>query len=380
MTSWIYGDYDLVKQFIEGGQTLKQWLEAQGSTFVEDTQPTLIGALWYRENEFVGATIDGVDYPGRWGTYFKAPMNTVLATSETAASNKIMLRTTAEELIVEDGRVTGVKATQYDGTPVTAHATKGVVIATGGYAANLQMVVDTNVYWSSDYLSTSTKTTNRSSLKGDGITMAQAVGADVTGMGYTQMMPISWIDDGNLAFGGASLNESIDLFYLAAENNPSLNTCYFGVSFYTLRAGDSRNRMEAIGTVVKNPVAYMLNFDYNADMLGELLLRLQGVQTGATRDAGAWEAIDSVDEDGNALPVRRNLIAYAATLYQNCAKPGTLPAIETEPYIDAGALHQSPRFAGRDAGRNTRRQLLFPELGKPAASGGAGGLLCGKRH
>ena len=83
----------------------------------------------------------------------------------------------------------------------------------------------------------------------------------------------------NLAFGGASLNESIDLFYLAAENNPSLNTCYFGVSFYTLRAGDSRNRMEAIGTVVKNPVAYMLNFDYNADMLGELLLRLQGVQT-----------------------------------------------------------------------------------------------------
>lgn len=92
----------------------------------------------------------------------------------------------------------------------------------------------------------------------------------------------------NLAFGGASLNESIDLFYLAAENNPSLNTCYFGVSFYTLRAGDSRNRMEAIGTVVKNPVAYMLNFDYNADMLGELLLRLQGVQTGATRDAGAW--------------------------------------------------------------------------------------------
>ena len=93
--------------------------------------------------------------------------------------------------------MTGVKATQYDGTPVTAHATKGVVIATGGYAANLQMVVDTNVYWSSDYLSTSTKTTNRSSLKGDGITMAQAVGADVTGMGYTQMMPISWIDDGN---------------------------------------------------------------------------------------------------------------------------------------------------------------------------------------
>lgn len=204
MSSWIYGDFDLVNQFIQGGQELKQWLEAQGSTFVEDTQPTLIGALWYRENEFIGATIDGVDYPGRWGTYFQAPMNTLLNTAETAASNKIMLRTTAEELIVEDGKVTGVKGTMYDGTPVTAHANKGVIMATGGYAANLQMVVDTNVYWSNEYVSTSTKTTNRSSLQGDGITMAQAAGADVTGMGFTQMMPISWIDNGNLAFGGGN--------------------------------------------------------------------------------------------------------------------------------------------------------------------------------
>ena len=204
MSSWIYGDFDLVNQFIQGGQELKQWLEAQGSTFVEDTQPTLIGALWYRENEFIGATIDGVDYPGRWGTYFQAPMNTLLNTAETAASNKIMLRTTAEELIVEDGKVTGVKGTMYDGTPVTVHANKGVIMATGGYAANLQMVVDTNVYWSNEYVSTSTKTTNRSSLQGDGITMAQTAGADVTGMGFTQMMPISWIDNGNLAFGGGN--------------------------------------------------------------------------------------------------------------------------------------------------------------------------------
>lgn len=204
MSSWIYGDFALVNQFIKGGQELKQWLEAQGSTFVEDTQPTLIGALWYRENEFIGATIDGQNYPGRWGTYFVAPMNTLLVTSETAASNKIMLRTTAENLIVEDGRVTGVTGTRYDGTPVTAHATKGVIMATGGYAANLNMVVDSNVYWSSEYVSTSTKTTNRSSLQGDGIVMAQAAGADVIGMGFTQMMPISWVDNGNLAFGGGN--------------------------------------------------------------------------------------------------------------------------------------------------------------------------------
>ena len=66
--------------------------------------------------------------------------------------------------------------------------------------------MDTNVYWSNEYVSTeATKTTNRSSLhRQTALTMAQTAGADVTGMGFTQMMPISWIDNGNLAFGGGN--------------------------------------------------------------------------------------------------------------------------------------------------------------------------------
>lgn len=192
-SEWIYGDVDLVKQFIEDGQGLKEWLEDQGAAFYEDTQQTLIGALWYRENEFTKEQ-------GRWGAYFLAPMTTITANE----ANKIMLRTTAQELIVENGRVTGVKAVKYDGTEVTVHATKGVVLATGGYAANIDRVLENNVYWSTEYLTKATKTTNRSSLQGDGITMAEAVGAATTGMGFTQLMPISWVDNGNLAFGGGN--------------------------------------------------------------------------------------------------------------------------------------------------------------------------------
>ena len=69
-----------------------------GSTFVEDTQPTLIGALWYRENQFIGANVDTdgdgqtEEYDGRWGTYFVAPMTSFLNANE---HNKIMTRTTA---------------------------------------------------------------------------------------------------------------------------------------------------------------------------------------------------------------------------------------------------------------------------------------------
>ena len=211
-TDWVYGAYNLVSQFVNGGQDLKGWLEDQGALFDNSIQPTIVGALWNRENDFKGSDLDGdgtadADGPVKsgktvWATYFATTKNALTSTVANASDNKIMLRTTANSLIVEDGKVTGVKATYYDGTEVTLHANKGVVLATGGYAANIDRVMETNEYWADGAITSSTQTTNRSSLVGDGIDMATAVGAATTGLGFTQMMPISWVDNGNLAFGG----------------------------------------------------------------------------------------------------------------------------------------------------------------------------------
>ena len=242
-SEWIYGDVDLVKQFITGGQGLKEWLEAQGATFIENTQPTLIGALWYRENEFVGSTVDldgdGNPEMGRWGSYFAAPMKTIYEANE---QNKIMTRTTADGLILNaDGRVIGVGAHMYDGTEVNAIAKKGVILATGGYAANIDKVLDSNVYWSTEYLSKATKTTNRSSLQGDGIDLAVMMGAATTGMGFTQLMPISWVDNGNLAFGGGNY---------ACWINPTTGHRFVdeGSERDVLSLAEFRNGMEVNGT------------------------------------------------------------------------------------------------------------------------------------
>lgn len=202
-TEWIYGDVDLVRQFVEGGQEIKDWLEAQGASIDQSRAYTLIGCLWQRENAVNGGTVDGQFYEGKWGGYFAVPANTVLKANE---ANQIMTRTTANELITDDtGRVIGVKATQFDGTPVTVNANKGVIIATGGYGANIGMVQSTNDYWEDGFIANNIGTTNRSSLKGDGIKMAQAVGAATVGEGWTQMMPLGWVDNGNLA-GGAGEN------------------------------------------------------------------------------------------------------------------------------------------------------------------------------
>ena len=201
---WIYGDYDLVKQFVLEGEQLKPWLMSIGVGF-SDSQSTLVGALWYRGNTMNGCTVDADGdgtterYQGNWGSYVMAPVAVI---NNADKHNRIMRETSAGELIFENGRVTGVKATMADGTPVTAHAKKGVIIATGGYAANIQKVLKTNKYWSRQYLSPNIGTTNRSSLRGDGIDMAEKVGAATVGEGYTQLMPLAYTADGAIAFGG----------------------------------------------------------------------------------------------------------------------------------------------------------------------------------
>ncbi|MDO4475641.1 MAG: FAD-dependent oxidoreductase [Lachnospiraceae bacterium] len=203
-TDWIYGNVDLVTQFVKGGYELKTWLEDQGAKFADGEALTLIGALWYRENRQLGADIDGdgeMEATGNWGAYFAPTLNTLMETSEKAEENQIMTRTKAESLIIEDGKVVGVNAVMYDGTKVIAHANDGVVLATGGYAANISKVMETNQYWNTEYITDATKTTNRSSLVGDGLDMGAEAGADLVGTGWAQMMPISWVDNGNLAFG-----------------------------------------------------------------------------------------------------------------------------------------------------------------------------------
>lgn len=200
---WIHGDYELIRQFVEEGEQLKPWLMNMGVGFT-DSQSTLVGALWYRGNTMTGCTADAdgdgtpEHYQGNWGSYVMAPVAVISNANE---HNTIMKRTSAGELIFTDGRVTGVKAVKSDGTPVIAHARKGVIIATGGYAANIQKVLRTNKYWSRQYLSPTIGTTNRSSLRGDGIDMAQKLGAATVGEGYTQLLPLAYMD-GSIAFGG----------------------------------------------------------------------------------------------------------------------------------------------------------------------------------
>ena len=200
---WIYGDYNLVTQFVHEGEKLKPWLMGMGVEFL-NTQTTLPGAIWYRCNRMTGCNTDANGdgkkefYAKNWGAYVMAPLTHMLRANK---HNKVIKSTTAKNLIMEKGRVAGVKGVMEDGTPVIAHARKGVIIASGGYAANVEKVIKTNKYWPANYLSYNMGTTNRSSLLGEGLSMATEVGADECGEGWTQLLPLAFSADGLIAKG-----------------------------------------------------------------------------------------------------------------------------------------------------------------------------------
>ncbi|HHU12852.1 MAG TPA: flavocytochrome c [Clostridiaceae bacterium] len=113
----------------------------------------------------------------------------VLAERLDALNVPIHLESEAVALIEEDGHVTGVEVVTPEGETFTVTA-KAVVIATGGFGANMDMVKEY------DESKVGFGTTNHPGALGMGITMAQEVGADTFQMEQIQIHPTTDPDSG----------------------------------------------------------------------------------------------------------------------------------------------------------------------------------------
>jgi len=89
---------------------------------------------------------------------------------------------------VQGGRVTGARATGRFGDEYTFTARNGVILATGGFSANVEMLMRYDELWGGR-LDASLLHSNFPSSQGDGIHMAQAIGANLIDMGYIQLLP-----------------------------------------------------------------------------------------------------------------------------------------------------------------------------------------------
>ena len=102
------------------------------------------------------------------------------------------LNTRAEALIQEGSAVIGVQAVQQR-QPIQFQARQGVILATGGFGYNVEMRMQYDQSLTGDLLCSNTPGT-----VGDGLVMAQAIGASLIDMEYIELYPMADIYDGGL--------------------------------------------------------------------------------------------------------------------------------------------------------------------------------------
>ena len=100
----------------------------------------------------------------------------------------IMTETEGKSLIQTDGAVTGVEAEDSEGNTYTVNSKNGVILATGGFSANGEMLMEYDTQWG--ITDPNVKSDNNPGNTGDGIVMAEEVGASIDDMDNIMMFPL----------------------------------------------------------------------------------------------------------------------------------------------------------------------------------------------
>lgn len=127
---------------------------------------------------------------------------------------EIMMETSGKALIKDDaGRIVGVEAEDVLGNTYSIKAENGVILATGGFAGNVELRQE---YCEGDKwedLGPNVMTTNLKSITGDGILMAREIGANLIDMEQIQLLhlgnPFNGSTKGVIPSKGRNANEVI---------------------------------------------------------------------------------------------------------------------------------------------------------------------------
>ena len=187
----------------------------------------------------------------------------------------VLTNTDVKEILTKDGKVSGVRAESED-KDLTINA-KSVVLASGGFGANAEMCYENDNEVDEHVLST-----NSPGATGDGIVMAEALGADTVDMDKIQLYPVCDVETGKLLYvgdtrlvGGALLvNKEGKRFVEELDTRRAIS---MGIKEQTDHVGyliwDEKSN-EKTGTMKSNPEEaeslYERGLLYKADTIEEL--------------------------------------------------------------------------------------------------------------
>ena len=160
-------DISLVTTLAENSAEAIEWLESIGAPLPK------VAATGGTTHKYLHSPEDGSPV----GSYLVAKL------SEEAEKQgiEIMLNTTATEILMDNGAACGVKAEDSE-HEYTVNA-KAVILATGGFGSNFELMCSYNPSLANAV------TTNHPGATGDGIMMAEAVGAATVDMEQIQLHP-----------------------------------------------------------------------------------------------------------------------------------------------------------------------------------------------
>ena len=166
-------DPELVKTLCEGTADAIDWLDENGITL-------------HNVSSFGGASVKRIHRPvNEEGKVVSVGAYMIPLLQENCEKRgiDIVLNTTADTILTDaNGAAVGVSGTDKDGNTVVVNA-KSVILATGGFGANLDMVTQYKPELAGFM------TTNAAGAQGQGIEMATAIGAGTVDMDQIQIHP-----------------------------------------------------------------------------------------------------------------------------------------------------------------------------------------------
>ena len=233
-----------------------------------------------------------------------------LADSVEAAGGTIYTNTKGTELIVTDGVVTGVKA-EGETANYTINA-KAVILATGGFGANDEMVPDQ--YKEFVYA-------GHAGATGDGIIMAEAVDADLINMDLVNTQPNSMILPSGL---GQYCNPGVGGAYNASG---AFLVNQDGVRF----ANEQGNAWDLMQAMKENSAQYLImdqtSFDaFNKGMTNSNIYSEEDVETWLANDGEGnpfMVTADSIEELAGKLGVDATTLQDTVTKFNEDVAAGT---------------------------------------------------------
>lgn len=164
---------ELVKTLVEGTAPAIDWLDENGMSL-------------HNVAAFGGASVKRIHRPVNEEGKVVSVGAYLIPLMEKACQDRgveFILNTTADTILTDaNGQAVGVSGTDKDGNTVTVNA-KAVILATGGFGANLDMVASYKPELKGFM------TTNAPGIQGQGIAMATAIGAATVDMEQIQIHP-----------------------------------------------------------------------------------------------------------------------------------------------------------------------------------------------